>query len=108
MPSMRVSGERFASPTRRACPPTGAMSCQDPRRGRARCVFPGAARSSSAVLDERSREVTEYAMVKSADEMLCFDMNRQTTTLTPVRSSDVLDVTLPIVCEIHAASRRES
>jgi len=79
---------------------------------------------SSSAVEERPRDMTEYAMAKAAGELLCDDLNRftpgagahilscrlpriltdQTVTMMPVETSDGLDVMLPIVRELHSAS----
>jgi acyl dehydratase len=76
---------------------------------------------SSIFVEDRPRDMTEYAMAKAAGEILCADMNRfdstvnvlvrrlprvltdQTATVMPVDGFDALDIMLPIVREMHVA-----
>jgi NAD(P)-dependent dehydrogenase (short-subunit alcohol dehydrogenase family) len=75
---------------------------------------------SSTAVEERPREMTEYAMAKAAAEVLCADLNRswpgthilsvrlpriltdQTATVVPVESANGLEVILPIVRKVQA------
>jgi hypothetical protein len=70
---------------------------------------------SSVFVQDRPREMTEYAMAKAAGEVLCADLNRscpgiqittvrlprlltdQTTTLLPTERAKSVDVMLPII-----------
>jgi len=75
---------------------------------------------SSTAVEERSRDMTEYAMAKAAGEALCADMNRsvpdihvvvkrlprlltdQTATVMPVEQANPLESMLPVVREMSA------
>jgi acyl dehydratase/NAD(P)-dependent dehydrogenase (short-subunit alcohol dehydrogenase family) len=75
---------------------------------------------SSIAVEDRPREMTEYAMAKAAAEVLCADLNRswprvhilsvrlprvltdQTATVVPVESANALDVILPIIRKVQA------
>jgi hypothetical protein len=77
--------------------------------------------SSSAVGNDRPRDMTEYAMAKAAGEVLCSELNRspdamrvivrrlprlltdQTATAMPVETPDPLDTMLPIIREVQSA-----
>jgi NAD(P)-dependent dehydrogenase (short-subunit alcohol dehydrogenase family) len=70
---------------------------------------------SSVAVEERPRNMTEYAMAKAAAEVLCADLNRswpsihittarlprlltdQTSTVAPIESADSVNTILPIV-----------
>lgn len=78
---------------------------------------------SSASLDSRPSNMTEYTMAKAAGEILCADMERfenvgpilvrrlprlptdQTATLSPVAAADPLEILLPILREMMAARK---
>lgn len=75
---------------------------------------------SSIYVEERERDLTEYAMAKSAGEVLCADLNRsmpglhilvkrlprvrtdQTATILPTQSIDAAEVMLPVIREMRA------
>lgn len=75
---------------------------------------------SSSAVEERPREMTEYAMAKAAGEILAADFGRfsrglrvvierlpriltdQTATVMPVPAADAADVMLPIIRRMHA------
>jgi NAD(P)-dependent dehydrogenase (short-subunit alcohol dehydrogenase family) len=77
---------------------------------------------SSVAIEQRPPEMTEYAMAKSAGEVLCADINRflpgvkvivkrlprmdtdQTATVVPVKKTDSVEILLPIVREMCSAS----
>ena len=81
---------------------------------------------SSAAVENHAQDATEYSMAKAAGEMLCADMSRfvrglrvtvsrlphvltdQTATVTPVQSSDALDVMLPLIRDMHARALASS
>jgi acyl dehydratase/NADP-dependent 3-hydroxy acid dehydrogenase YdfG len=76
---------------------------------------------SSVAVDERPRDLTEYAMAKAAGEILCADIGRfmpglrvtvrrlprllsdQTATVSSVETMPAVDVLLPIIREVQAA-----
>ncbi len=78
---------------------------------------------SSAFVSERPRNMTEYAMAKSAGEALCADMNSslaplhvtvsrlpslptdQTASITPMESASAVATLLPIVREVQSWPR---
>ena len=80
---------------------------------------------STVSVQERPRQMTEYAMAKIAGEVLCADMNvsippirvtvnrlprlltDQTATVTPVSTASSIDILLPIVIDIQSSLRRE-
>jgi NADP-dependent 3-hydroxy acid dehydrogenase YdfG len=75
---------------------------------------------SSVFVNERPPGMTEYAMAKAAGESLCTDINSQlapthvtvtrlprlptdqTTSLTPIKLANALEVMLPVVREVQA------
>lgn len=79
---------------------------------------------SSTAVEERPREMTEYAMAKAAGEILCADLNRfcpgigiqvrrlprlptdQTSSLVPVKAADPIETILPIVRELQSFALR--
>jgi hypothetical protein len=76
---------------------------------------------SSVAVEERPRDLTEYAMAKSAGELLCADLPRalaqlsilsrrlprlatdQTTSLLDIETPPAADVLLPIIRALHAS-----
>jgi hypothetical protein len=75
---------------------------------------------SSVAVEQRPRDMTEYAMAKAAGEVLCSDLSRfwpgmqitqvrlprlltdQTATVIPAGSANPLDVILPIIRKVQA------
>ncbi len=88
----------------------------------ARSTIPLWAFYPSAAVEGHSQDATEFTMAKAAGEMLCADMNRflrglrvlvsrlprvstdQTATVTPLESSNALEVMLPIIREMYTGA----
>jgi len=92
--------------------------CNSVRReaeGNIRIFYP-----SSVFVNERPQDMTEYAMAKSAGEVLCADINRffggvqvlikrlprmetdQTASVIPVKKADSVSILLPVIREMCA------